>query len=564
MKKKMNQTHLKHLLKKEYLYPEKFIFKGNFKNNTIYKPLNETKQFDSSFIKLNELLKKENLKIIPNSEIKNIILNFSKNKKNPKLLRNKSNLSTSTSTIKKSYLPKIQKSKNFSYLNILNYSKSPIEKNILTSKKEFSTIETSKTRNINSILSYSKNSRNLNKYKSMSQDNILNNSIVKIIKHINIIKIKETYIRSTGGQIDPLTITKSHFKKINQDNYFSKINFFSKSLGLISLIGVIDGHGIHGHLIAKTVKNFFCDYFENNIHMTLSLNKDNYYTILTESFLKCQEYLIDNQSNFHYNLNISGCTCLILFYPFDENNKNKIFCANCGDCKCYLFSNNNYVPLSYPHTPDRVSENQRMKEKIEFLEKNTLKEQLKENQNENYKNNKLNFSIKNTIKDKENEKSNTSNNNYNTSELSKKSQERKSIFLNIQNANSIKNKEIINNNSEKIKLLKKIYLKEFKELNLSRSLGDLEAQNLGIIQEPEIVECDLKFNRGKFIVLGTSSLFQFITNEEINVIVKKYMKENKGFAACKELEELARERWKKHFRKIEDITIIIVFLDWKK
>ena len=42
------------------------------------------------------------------------------------------------------------------------------------------------------------------------------------------------------------------------------------------------------------------------------------------------------------------------------------------------------------------------------------------------------------------------------------------------------------------------------------------------------------------------------------------MKENKGFAACKELEELARERWKKNFRKIEDITIIIVFLDWKK
>ena len=205
-----------------------------------------------------------------------------------------------------------------------------------------------------------------------------------------------------------------------------------------------------------------------------------------------------------------------------------------------------------------------MKEKVEFLEKNKLKEQLKENQNENYKNNKLNFSIKNTIKDKEIEKSNTSNNNYNTSELSKKSQERKSIFLNIQNANSIKNKEIINNNSEKIKLLKKIYLKEFKELNLSRSLGDLEAQNLGIIQEPEIVECDLKFNRGKFIILGTNSLFQFITNEEINVIVKKYMKENKGFAACKELEELARERWKKNFRKIEDITIIIVFLDWKK
>ena len=42
------------------------------------------------------------------------------------------------------------------------------------------------------------------------------------------------------------------------------------------------------------------------------------------------------------------------------------------------------------------------------------------------------------------------------------------------------------------------------------------------------------------------------------------MKENKGFAACKELEELARERWKKNVRKIEDITFIIIFLDFKR
>ena len=51
------------------------------------------------------------------------------------------------------------------------------------------------------------------------------------------------------------------------------------------------------------------------------------------------------------------------------------------------------------------------------------------------------------------------------------------------------------NNDEKEELSKRIYLKEFEELNLSRSIGDLYADELGIIRELEIVECDLKFNK---------------------------------------------------------------------
>ena len=130
----------------------------------------------------------------------------------------------------------------------------------------------------------------------------------------------------------------------------------------MSLIGIIDGHGTHGHIISKAVKNFFYDYFENNINMTLSLNKDNYYTILTESFIRCQEYLIQNNIDLNLNLNQSGCTCIILFFSNNSKNKNKVFCANCGNCKCVLYSNTNYIPLSYSHSPSRVSEVIRMKE----------------------------------------------------------------------------------------------------------------------------------------------------------------------------------------------------------
>jgi hypothetical protein len=82
------------------------------------------------------------------------------------------------------------------------------------------------------------------------------------------------------------------------------------------------------------------------------------------------------------------------------------------------------------------------------------------------------------------------------------------------------------NNDEKEELSKRIYLKEFEELNLSRSIGDLYADELGIIREPEIVECDLKFNQGRFLVMATNSLFMFLSNEEIGNIVKKYNNED--------------------------------------
>ena len=76
----MNQKK-RRLLKNEYLYPEKLMYKRNKIKSTVYQPLNEIKPMDSSFIKLDNLLKKENLDIISNNEIKKIILNFSKEKK---------------------------------------------------------------------------------------------------------------------------------------------------------------------------------------------------------------------------------------------------------------------------------------------------------------------------------------------------------------------------------------------------------------------------------------------------------------------------------------------------
>ena len=88
---------------------------------------------------------------------------------------------------------------------------------------------------------------------------------------------------------------------------------------------------------------------------------------------------------------------------------------------------------------------------------------------------------------------------------------------------------------------KNLYLKKIIKLNISRSLGDLQAKELGIISEPEIVESNLKLDRGKICVIGTLSLWKFLSEEEVGVIARKHARENNA-----------------------DISIVIIFLEWKK
>ncbi len=534
-------------LKNEYLYPERIMYQQNLKRTYKYYPLNETKKTGASFIKLEELLKKKNLKLIPNNDIKQLIINFSKEKNFPKQRRNSSDILTTSTIDNNNKLPKIKSSKEFFGLNILSNNNSNSN---ITKRNNEKTILTKIEKKKQNISSRQKKDM---LFKSSSQDNIFDtHKISHTKKHkINIsLKIKGTFIRSIVGQnnISKIGKEKENIKKINQDLAFSKLNFFSKSLGLISLIGIIDGHGSHGHIISKTVKNFFCDYFENNINMTLSLNKDNYYTILTESFIRCEEYLIQNNIDLNLNLNQSGCTCIILFFSNNFTNKNKVFCANCGNCKCILYSNTNYVPLSYSHSPNRVSEIMRMKEIVNNIEKIKIEKikNIEEKKNENDNNNEILNSNKEDLI------------------LTKSIIDKKNSLI-LQNSQStIKN--IIKPKGkvfQDLNLLKKIFIKEFKELNLSRSIGDLDAKEIGIISEPEIVECDLKVQKAKILVMGTSSLFEYLSIEEIGIIVKKYYKDNNGFDACVELEELAKERWKQNVKKVEDITVIVIFLDFK-
>jgi serine/threonine protein phosphatase PrpC len=101
---------------------------------------------------------------------------------------------------------------------------------------------------------------------------------------------------------------------------------------------------------------------------------------------------------------------------------------------------------------------------------------------------------------------------------------------------------------------------EYPGLAMSRSFGDRVAHSVGVIVEPEIKEYYFK-DEDMFIVLGSDGLFEFISSQEVVDIVKKYYIENDIVSCCEELYKISCERWMKEEEVIDDITIIIIFLE---
>ena len=102
---------------------------------------------------------------------------------------------------------------------------------------------------------------------------------------------------------------------------------------------------------------------------------------------------------------------------------------------------------------------------------------------------------------------------------------------------------------------------------MSRSFGDQIGASVGIISEPEIIE--YYFNKDDlFFILATDGLWEFMTNDEVfffiiqvaNTLKEYYFKDNIEGAAQFLVNE-ATKRWIKEEEIIDDITLILVFLE---
>ena len=505
----------------------------------IYKPINPENKFSSSTFGINEMMKKDNISLITNDSIRNLIVKFRADREKE--------LNEKKIFYKEKSYQDIQREKNTNFLmlramlrrdpltiqalmkknldrekKLKTYIKKNISKSIFLSKESLSSEKNNNISTINNNISIGNFTRKKNS--KIQKKEMWNKDIMDKIE-----KIKRTFLKKFEAKITNvghltlqghiILVKNIQFakKKFNQDCTFSYYSLTSAKLGELSLFGIFDGNGPYGKAVAQGFKNYIINYFKTGNEMRVTLKKDNFYSIMYNSFVNAQNYLINNSNKLNINLKYSGSTGIVLLFP--HNNSNKIYCANVGRNKCMFYTNYGTIKLSYELFPHRASERFRISH---FLTQKKIKDKEKEEQNINL---------------------NLNNNNMNSFD---------DPFPN----NEEENKVIYNREKDN-------FLKEFCELDISRCIGNLAAEDLGVIPGPEIIESDLRLNKGKYIVMGTESLWRYLSEDEVGEIVGKHFSSTNSDMACKELIDLAKERWKNDIGGYDDISVIVIFIDSK-
>ena len=503
----------------------------------IYKPINPENKFSSSTFGINEMMKKDNISLITNDSIRNLIVKFRADREKE--------LNEKKIFYKEKSYQDIQREKNTNFLmlramlrrdpltiqalmkknldrekKLKTYIKKNTSKSIFLSKESLSSEKNNNISTINNNISIGNFTRKKNS--KIQKKEMWNKDFMDKIE-----KIKRTFLKKFEAKITNvghltlqghiILVKNIQFakKKFNQDCTFSYYSLTSAKLGELSLFGIFDGNGPHGKAVAQGFKNYIINYFKTGNEMRVTLKKDNFYSIMYNSFVNAQNYLINNSNKLNINLKYSGSTGIVLLFP--HNNSNKIYCANVGRNKCMFYTNYGTIKLSYELFPHRASERFRISH---FLTQKKIKDKEKEEQNINLNNNNMN-SFDEPFPNNEEE-----------------------------------NKVIYNREKDN-------FLKEFCELDISRCIGNLAAEDLGVIPGPEIIESDLRLNKGKYIVMGTESLWRYLSEDEVGEIVGKHFSSTNSDMACKELIDLAKERWKNDIGGYDDISVIVIFIDSK-
>lgn len=146
---------------------------------------------------------------------------------------------------------------------------------------------------------------------------------------------------------------KDGVPKTNQDSTLMKLSGLKRNG--FNLYGIMDGHGSHGHFISNSVKSYFTDFifnsslYEESPSLTSILKKlqEKDYHYIKQCFQNCESSLAKSR----YEVNFSGTTAVMVIQIDDI-----LICANTGDSRAILFSNQGVKNLSNDHKPDNESE----------------------------------------------------------------------------------------------------------------------------------------------------------------------------------------------------------------
>jgi hypothetical protein len=102
--------------------------------------------------------------------------------------------------------------------------------------------------------------------------------------------------------------------------------------------------------------------------------------------------------------------------------------------------------------------------------------------------------------------------------------------------------------------------KKYPGLSITRSFGDFESDELGVISVPDVKEYDIDEGKIKIIVFATDGIWKFLTNDKIMSIVLPYYSQNDVNGACKKISETAIKLWNvKNPKGIADVTVFVLF-----
>ena len=96
-------------------------------------------------------------------------------------------------------------------------------------------------------------------------------------------------------------------------------------------------------------------------------------------------------------------------------------------------------------------------------------------------------------------------------------------------------------------------------LAMSRSLGDLQAKECGVISTPQIFEYEINSNT-KYFVVCSDGIWEFMTNEQVRDIGDKFYSINDAAGFCTELVNISANIWGQKENIRDDITVVAVFV----
>ena len=321
------------------------------------------------------------------------------------------------------------------------------------------------------------------------------------------------------------------------ENYIIKLNILGKEN--FNIFGVLDGHGINGHLVSKYISYYIINEIENNkniqkcnnIKALYNLFKLNNFKLINKVFTNAEKSLL----NVSFDCNFSGTTACIIF-QIGQN----LICANIGDSKAILISNIQNNNINTNISNNNIKNFDSFLSYDETKNKNIIEKLLNDSKKISLKNSKITQKAK----------------------IINLSRDLKLIFP--------KEKERIIKNDGHIEQFKKkdgkkqkpysvfIGSKKYTHLKMSRSIGDFAASKEGMISDPEIIEFMLNDNV-KYLVIGSNNIWEFLSSEDVMNIGYKYYDVINPNIFCNDLIQKTIEKFKVNNMVTGDIIVIVVY-----